>query len=789
MASPVDPLAHLGYSGLRLQGGLEPIRPTTSPIPATNEELAQARLFLINSRITNPSHEKTIKKKTSILGFRREEKARRLADPDTWVFTLHEVGLALAHVFEGSAWESVGVVKGLLATATMKSAEDLWRHNFLPDQHGIRRLIPRIGKFSHPDAPCPWLEKAVQRRVLPVVTVLCHSGMSHHCRNAALVRCLENRDYLIAEELVKFGASFPQDQALYTRAISPGPSAPDFQFIRLWLSSHSPPIYTNFLTTTRAAIASPCFDQRMAAALSLLLANVQIDSHADAHGLLIDAIKAENLEAIAMISLAVGHKWDMLRGEEGSAATNAAAAIANDSHRYRVLGFLVSAGANADTPYLRWLLFENAQRGDIRRVKQLVDFGVAAHHGIPDGESLSPLGWAVQYFRLDILDVIVRGDIPVDAASSALGQLPRSAAERDKIHVVTALRRKGASGMPLSRILLHSVQDSHRGLTDLLLSLGADASYKDSGGSNALLIAVERRDIALIKKLSKASSTATISGEATLRATANRDMDLLELLLSQRNMDWTAGGAAAFHHAAQHGFKPEIDILIRYGAPQDLAASSLQRLVGRGSLDAPESIAIATSLLGAGIPLSARNEALIDAFRNNPSYEELPVEFIRLSILYGAQATAEDFLLFKLAAERSDLRVLEILTTETFPLDLAIVNLIRGVDSAMAISKSVELFLARSQVLGNGRLTWHSHLQLAIQRFPDAAELVRLLLRGGCDPGMDCSPDGTKFVSVLFWAMAESEASREVLLELLASMGAAAKGEYAAAPIGCQEQR
>lgn len=1051
---------------------LSPLRPDENP-PASATDYARAQQVLVDLRTAAPSYKEPARQKRSLLRSKRKKEA--LADTDTWTFTLHEIGRGPAHVFEGQAWESVEVVRGLLAMGGGESAEQLWQRSLHPDKKGIERLFSKTPASSlNSDVPCPWLDKAVQCGRLSAVGLLCGSGMTQQCLDAALEKALRTKKYDIAKALVSHGSQFPPDEALYTAAASPAPSGPDSVFLRLWLSAHSPPNHQTALVVIRKAVQSSPWNAAMGAALSMLLANIGV-SASEAYDLLLVAIKAERLEAIAAVSLATQSHRGQFQGQ-ALEATKLAAKMVNDSARYKTLAFLFSAGSRADTPELRDRLRCDANGGRLGHVQLLIKAGVPPYK--PDADTLR---WAVKNVRRDVFDVLLGGHIPPDAATAAVATLPRTASEGDKMHFVSSLAKKGASTAPLGRLLLKAVQDSHHHLVNLLLRLGATSSYKEDRNQNSLCIAAQRGDVPLVEKLCLARPTSEIASEALdlafeslkhravddllralslllaqgaggaaidvivlkalshpnseeilrtllpvvirsttagkavnivirqpgtetlelicnsttvksgelataldhalyantriyedekalilsrtakrhgyqdvldrlmfnpardthpkadqivdmllangasinaggghvlataaasadpvrleellrarpntsslekaleiaiisrrdpirlsvarlilgasnshigqtaallrvvgergpntqdrlllvsllldndasvdfengrtlarivkrdnelllrtvmqrvppphqttmtaafetalgrpreirlplarillsygvsvhtrsthlISATKSRGTALLELMLAHGNIDWKHG-APAFHYAAEHHCIPELDLLIRHGGMQHLAVDALSALVGKASLDNPDNISVATSLLRAGIPLPARNAALVSVCRRSSVTEPLPSAFISLLIQHGAESTAEEGLLFGRAANRAERTLLELLTTKPFDLGIAIKSIIGSVHSLQTVVNSFDFCVERSNQLGGSPLHQNSLVRLAINRFPDSRPLIARLLDIGCQPGKDIA-----------WALEESEASSDVILELL----------------------
>ncbi|KAK4443392.1 hypothetical protein QBC34DRAFT_386361 [Podospora aff. communis PSN243] len=245
----------------------------------------------------------------------------------------------------------------------------------------------------------------------------------------------------------------------------------------------------------------------MTQALSLLLANVDVSAK-EAYELLLTAIRVERLKAMAAISAAMNQQHRPFQGG-GLRATKLAVRMKSHLNRYKTLAFLLSAGATADTPELRDQLLLDAKCGRLSHVQLLIKAGVPSHKA-----EANVLQWAVEILNSNILDVLLEGHIPPDAASRAVASVPMAASEADKIRFVSALAQKGASSETLGPLLLRAVQDAHPRLTDLLLQLGATSEYRLDDSQNALCAAAKRGDVALMEKLCRANPTALVPSEA-----------------------------------------------------------------------------------------------------------------------------------------------------------------------------------------------------------------------------------------------------------------------------------
>lgn len=497
----------------------------TPSFDSSPEDQAQAKQLLIRARTSDPAYKDVYQKKRYL--FHSKQKKLDLANPDKWHFTPNEVGRGLHLYFDPQepTWRPIGVAKALLQMDLDHNAAALWG---LSQDHRSKWALAIESRPKLGPASCPWLDLAVERKQLDTVSVLCEAGMNPACLSRALEKALRLKTYDIAEELLRFRAELPSSEELYTEAMCS--AVPDLKFLRLWFSAPLRPDRQYGLNALVTAAGTTRPTDEMRTALSTLLANVEISAE-EAYQLLQHAIGAQELEAMAALSLAVDGKWTFIQTEGGTAVVAAALRIEDSALRYRVLNFVLSAGAKADTSALRQQLFRDGTRDDRNHVRLLVGFGVSPHQPGSDTDLVS---WAVSNACMDVFHLIMEADIPPDVASAAIDKVPRTASEAEKVSMVIALAQKGATGPPLSRLLLHAVQSSNDDLTRALVAAGASADYIDDEGSSSLYVAVVRGDVALARLLCGAKPTASVVSAAvrmTFDALMNNNLaTMLEML-------------------------------------------------------------------------------------------------------------------------------------------------------------------------------------------------------------------------------------------------------------------
>ncbi|KAK3326683.1 hypothetical protein B0H66DRAFT_617843 [Apodospora peruviana] len=291
----------------------------------------------------------------------------------------------------------------------------------------------------------------------------------------------------------------------------------------------------------------------MATVLEELLANIET-TFDEKHDLFVAAIKAVNLEAMAMIL------------------------ISNNGHRYRVLSVLLLAGAQADVPVLRNRLLEDTKAGNVDHVELLISFGVSPHH-----IDANALKLAIKNTRLDLCRILAHANIPEDAASQALSYIPGpNTAEADRLHLASLLGSKGATikfdngktlvriverlDVPLLRVVLQGTQSQPPSQRTV------DLAFK------RLMACSTPGDVRL------AMAEVIISQRASTEA---RSTHLLQIMRDQK----------ALQHAVDEYYVAGVAVMVTHEIPEPQATSAFERLVDRNPwLDKVEVLQIATKL-------------------------------------------------------------------------------------------------------------------------------------------------------------------------------------------------
>lgn len=447
---------------------------------------------------------------------------------------------------------------------------------------------------------------------------------------AAALDALMRGRHDIARELIAAGASMASPAAtyLFTAALAATPA--DIELIRTWLTAPLPHSDTTAAdpdggrrlaaVTCMRALASEVPPVRAGAtdALALLLANVDM-SPDEAYGVLVAAVAARNVAAVAAMAVAAKDDWraGMAADGRGRAATYAAAFTAAEpvhsiEQSLCILDFLVSSGADPDTPTLRLCLLQAAQHGHLYAVSRLMRLGVATW-----ADDANVISWAVEGMRLDVLAVIVeawagsaraaeeRGGAGqavspmASAASAALALIPADA--RDPERTVLILRALG---------VLCATIDGARGAR---------------GGQNGFIIAAVRGNVKLTTQLSKvggvSAATASAAVPLVVRAITVDNVDDMVAILAVLVQCGACGASvdgAILEALPTSASTQVLNTLLSAGMDPVAAGKAIQDALRLPSSDALQLLCAAAS---PHIPCEALEAALHEALFG-PAYDK-----------------------------------------------------------------------------------------------------------------------------------------------------------------------
>lgn len=326
-----------------------------------------------------------------------------------------------------------------------------------------------------------------------MLSLICNSGVTQQCVDSALVRTLGIKDYAVCRVLLAYGALFPDSRQLFEAALQQQP--PGFDFVELWLSAPKRPERSHAWNGMKKAAKAHSNETDLSVALATFIINIQPTPN-EFYELLLAATRRYNLQNIAILSHGIRHSWQRaFSADKGSAAITSAVNDTNDERRYKILDFLLSAGAEPNTRELRKQLLSDVRNTRLDHVKLLVKHGVAPHFSEADS-----LGETIKSLRLDLFTILMGASIPSNVLPGAVDLIPESTGEEQRLLIVKSLSRKGPLEDALARQLLWAVRQSQLKLVNCCIQLHASVDYRD-GSANCISIAAGRADLDLVQRL------------------------------------------------------------------------------------------------------------------------------------------------------------------------------------------------------------------------------------------------------------------------------------------------
>lgn len=412
------------------------LQPNLPRLQPSAEDVSDARDRLTRFRRSDPHRSDPLKQKRNL--FRSKEKTEEKANPDNWDFNLFEVGSSLNAYLSQPDWSSPGVAQALVDHGKPHSTQQLWEHM---DDRDLEKKQEKNKPFYLTTQRCPWLGLAVEKRSVPLVDIICKAGVTQQCLDLALAQALDLKEYALSRVLLGYGACFPDSRQLFDTAVSQQP--PNFEFIELWLSAPKRPNRSHAWNGMKMAAKAHSHETHMSKVLAAFIVNVT-PSPQEFYELLLAATKRYNLQNITILSNGVREVWQhAFAADKGYSATTYATKDTNDERRYRILNFLLSAGAEPDTLELRKQLLLDVRKARLDHVNLLVKHGVPPYLLETDS-----LGEAIKTIRLDVFTILMNSQIPPTVLPSALDLIPETAREEQRLFIVQSLSHKDHLEMP-----------------------------------------------------------------------------------------------------------------------------------------------------------------------------------------------------------------------------------------------------------------------------------------------------------------------------------------------------
>ncbi|KAI1750187.1 hypothetical protein F4782DRAFT_256210 [Xylaria castorea] len=378
-------------------------QPESIALEADTANHASARKQLVDQRRADPTwRDPTEQRRRFIRDLVLKGKTEHLANSENWEFSQFEIGRAIDSFLHQDNQEPIGDILAFIQLSGATTGS-LWLHS------QDKKLEAALAKGKTPPLPksrCQWLNLSIERKAVPMITLLCHHRMALNDVDDALAVALNNREYAAAEELLRFGASFPTSASIIP-AIRSDP--PDLEYLNLWVTSPKKPDHAITIQAMQLTARSPPGQQIDNDILDLLLSNWTI-SPSEAYGLLSLAIEAENLLSILRISRAVNHSWRAAFAQDsGAAVVSSTVSIKDASLRRVILEFLMVAGVKANVKTLRAELLKDVKENRVDLIELLVRFGVSPHE-----RHANSVDYAVKQSKVDILALLLSATIPPD---------------------------------------------------------------------------------------------------------------------------------------------------------------------------------------------------------------------------------------------------------------------------------------------------------------------------------------------------------------------------------------
>ncbi|KAF1984006.1 hypothetical protein K402DRAFT_337438 [Aulographum hederae CBS 113979] len=454
---------------------LLPVRRLT-PLPApnllaSNPDVIAARELLRQRKVQSPNW----KDPSTRYGrhFRSRETNAKKESPETWKYTSDEASSVLSMVVDTT--DSCRVIEHLLDLGADT--------NFVIQKEHLKTK-------KTPTSRGDFLKRAVTAGNKDTVCLLAQRGADQESLDSALVQSLAQPHSLeLTKLLLMYGADAGQCGHLFIRAVSAG----NVDLVELCLRASKPISQHDISAALPMAIVTGA--ENMA---SLLLAQGADPNWRNAQALQ----KALAIEHFGFATTLVSAD---IRPSQSSLDAGLKRGLQLPTiNRFRYVELLLCAGASASIKEASEALVTSTQALDSKFIKLLVSHGVS-----PDYESAEALRHAVKAMCLDLVKILLCGNVSEPSLSSAVDLVPDRANKNDRYQAISMLVERGAKGPPLARSLIKSVKAGHKELTSLLIGNGATA---DDHNAESVRQALQKRDLETLKELLTRVYSATSLG-------------------------------------------------------------------------------------------------------------------------------------------------------------------------------------------------------------------------------------------------------------------------------------
>lgn len=435
--------------------------PTQPAVSVSEEDISQARNILLDRRAKNPESKNVLK---SIFKSSKEKDKGQ----DAGQFSQEELDQALSAVIR-SPTTGPGLIQAFLtlgAKVNIIETTDKKRRSSNQANTALRRRSTV-------------LQQAASLRKADGVNILASSGADQQTLDEGLKAALTANDPESIGLLLRHGA----DLNNFPNALANAVRSNDLNFVKLLLRAPKP---------LRPQIISSCLpaavQQGSDAIISLLIA-YGADPNFDSASALNMAIGRQAYKiAIALVAGPIPLNEPNLQH-----ALDTTMRLPTRQATLQFLQLLFCCGLPPDSRGLPDFLIFLARSNDSSGAKMMVSYGVPTTTN--DAECLRE---AIENSNWGLVDVILQTPIAPQHATVALSVLPTNTPQSDRLRVVDALLKKGATGLALSPLLTQATKERDAQLIDLLLSAGAPVDVSDN---SALHFAVVNRDIRSLRSL------------------------------------------------------------------------------------------------------------------------------------------------------------------------------------------------------------------------------------------------------------------------------------------------
>lgn len=607
---------------LEREPGLPP--PIQPAVLASEEDHAEARRILVERRVNDPDYRDPNKQLKRL--FKSSKEKAKSQDTNSWTFSQEELDHALSDLIEKPA-TGPGLVQAFLnfgAKVNYVEATSKKKGNKQPVVPDRRRSTV--------------LQRAATVKKFDSVSLLASCGADQVTLDEGLKAAIASNDASCVQELLRHGADLNKCPAALADAVcysshllgylksnadrSPRNQvrANDVNFIRLLLRAPK---------ALKLEVISSCLpaavQQKSEPIISLLVGNGADPNFDGASALTMAISQREYRLAVALVAGPIPLTPGSLQR-----ALVPAMNMPTAQELYQMLQLLFCCGLPSSAPGLEGLLIAAAKNNDTSMAELLVRSGVST--GANDAECLRI---AVARSNWALADAILETPISSAQATTALSLVPARVPRPERLHIISALVRKGGSGKPVQDWLVRAVEESDSQLMNLLLNAGVPVS----GSTSAIQAAVARKDFQSLQTLLE-SRTASPQALATvfplIRSgyTAPERLKVCRLLLAHGargpEVDQALVDAVADTSASRD--VALITELVRSGADVNYDTGKVIQLAVRQA-----DVAILHLLCDANPTLAAASAALPLVFDSNGFRQSSTLPMMELLIAHGVE--------------------------------------------------------------------------------------------------------------------------------------------------------